>query len=50
MKKYKIPNSIKEIAINDNGDLVYFKKELVKINEEWSITKSWELLEEIENE
>jgi len=50
MKKYRIPINIKEIVLNDDNQLVYFKKELIKINEEWGITTSWELLEEIKND
>lgn len=48
MKKYKIPNNIREIVINDDGQLVYLKKELIEIKPcEWGVATSWELLEEI---
>ena len=48
MKRYKIPDNIKEIVINETGELVYLKKELfeIKLNE-WAMGTSWELLEEI---
>jgi hypothetical protein len=50
MKRYKIPDNIKEIAINDEEQLVYLKKELIELEPYyWTIAASWELLEEIGN-
>ena len=50
MKKYRVPNNISEIIVNDDNQLVYLKKELIKIDEEWGIASSIELLEEIKND
>ena len=50
MRKFKIPENIKEIYINDMGYLVYLKKELIQINGEWKLVSSWEQLKEIKND
>lgn len=49
MKKYKIPEGIKEIAINEEGKLVYLKKELMERvdTDKWEVIKRWKILEEI---
>jgi Fe-S oxidoreductase len=48
MKRFKVPEGVKEIIINDEGQVVYLKKELMEIQpDDWGVATSIELLEEI---
>lgn len=48
MRTYKVPEDCKEIVINEEGQLVYLKSELIEVQpHEWAVVKSWQLLEEI---
>lgn len=48
MKKYKVPDDVKEITINKDGLLVYLKKDLIEIAPgEWNVVGNYVQLEEI---
>jgi len=47
MKKYRIPDNVKEIMFDDE-QLVYLEKKLVKKNKKWKIITYLKPLEKIE--
>jgi len=47
MKKYKIPENIREIIIEDDGVVSIIIKKLVKLQDEWKIFSERILLQEI---